>query len=143
MRDIKFRVWDDEYNCYWYKCLIGNSSDKDFELQTSNAVYVTSDKVDYDIPNGGQWVNFDDKDSMVIEQFTGLTDKNGTDIYEGDILLNDNKCYGKTYVQVEYMLDKTGFTSFGTRFATVLGNCASEIYEVAGNIHQDPELLGQ
>ena len=79
-------------------------------------------------------------DNLIVEQFTGLHDKNGKEIYEGDIL--------KTFPIISY--DKIAYDSFNVvvRFTSsswiangVLGIKQSEISEVIGNIHENPELL--
>jgi len=91
--------------------------------------------------NGGWCISTDactgyvvDQDS--IGQFTGLLDKNGKEIYEGDILLNEYVGGGEAYVvdftprwfhhEIEYGLIDKGM---GHAFAVI------------GNIHQNPELL--
>jgi len=67
--------------------------------------------------------------------FTGLHDKNGKEIYEGDIVAY-NKDYGgdKTF-EVEYK--KGGFTIQNA----LIGVCKQESLEVIGNIYENPELL--
>ena len=75
-----------------------------------------------------------------ISQFTGLHDKNGKEIYEGDIL--------KTFPIISS--DKIAYDSFNVvvRFTSsswiangVLGIKQSEISEIIGNIYKNPELI--
>ena len=74
---------------------------------------------------------------MILMQFTGLHDKNGKEIYEGDLIELD----------IEDGLNKFGIVKFedgcfgvNSRAATLayLTACGSKII---GNIHENPELL--
>lgn len=75
-------------------------------------------------------------DEIAIEQYTGLKDKNGTEIYEGDILIDD---IGEP---TEYWVVKFSDGGF-------VGECAGVTeplfeltnLEVVGNIHKNPELV--
>lgn len=92
--------------------------------------------------------------NRIVEQYTGLKDKNGKEIYEGDVVkytyrkdyigqvafgfVNDSEGY---YVEKHY---GWGIYSDGSGFS--LGDYADddmrcELVEVIGNIHENPELL--
>lgn len=81
-------------------------------------------------------------DIKTIGQFTGLHDKNGREIYEGDIIkYKDSR--GKHIEKV--IFDKGCFyagihNGSSTRVAPKLIN--TRISEVIGNIYDNPELLG-
>ena len=71
-----------------------------------------------------------------IGQFTGLHDKNGKEIYEGDIVSFTAYKESKNWVRPIKWLG-AGFT-FGDIFPL---NYPSSCYEIVGNIHDNPELL--
>ncbi|EAC9062386.1 TPA: hypothetical protein U0V19_000444 [Listeria monocytogenes] len=78
------------------------------------------------------WYSFDD---VVLMQYTGLKDKNGKKIFEGDIGWDEhNECYGVVKFEEG-------------KFLYVWENIAEDLQEVAdgieicGNIHENPELM--
>ena len=69
-----------------------------------------------------------------VGQYTGLTDKNGTKIFEGDIV---RSCVG-TYV-VKYLTGAWFCSLIECEYLTLL--CTISAEEVIGNIHDNPELI--
>ena len=122
MRELKIRAW---YKPYKQVCQVESLR---FD---GNGVYtaVLIDESFYDR-------KLVEADEIVIEQYTGLKDKNGTEIYEGDILIDD------AGEPVEYWVVKFSEGSF-------IGECAGVTeplfeltnLEIAGNIHENSELV--
>lgn len=142
MREIKFRAWlnprwedDDDANRMYYD--IQDSYDnlgnvKPYDPMTSFA----------------SWFN---DEVAIVEQYTGLKDKNGREIYEGDIVratyfeahyralkvgkkrkITGKIIYGSACFFIESISDETPLLQVG----------GSENIEVIGNIHENPELFG-
>lgn len=104
MRDIKFRAWNTIINCYHYN--IQNVHDEEIADSFQNIL---------------------DNEELIVEQYTGIKDKNGANIYENDIV--------KT----------SGFNIYVVEFFDGKFNPVSELegsnLEVIGNIHQNSDLL--
>lgn len=83
------------------------------------------------------------KDSATIAvcQFTGLCDKNGREIYEGDILRRDG--YEEDIMAVLFHKGMFGWWDYidGREFTVIAGWEPEERLEIIGNIYQNPELV--
>ena len=79
-------------------------------------------------------------DSETVGQYTGMTDKNGVKIFEGDIM--ELEAYGKHYKgHVEIV---SGNASIVCKNVSPFLDDAIDKYvaQIIGNIHDNPELLG-
>jgi uncharacterized phage protein (TIGR01671 family) len=89
-------------------------------------------------------------DENTLGQFTGLCDKNGKKIYEGDVLDdNDGKptfvvvwqcgcfCFAGVAEYFDYL--KYGYADY---VETVAGDFIIDICSVLGNVYDNPELIG-
>ena len=125
-RTIKFRVFDKQFKFM--------SEVDDMDLFINNNGIYERHCVDY---QGDHYENADEK--YILMQYTGLKDKNGVEIYEGDILDNENDrgCYAIKWndLSAGWTLGDDGLNM--KRFQV------HEYWEVIGNIHQNPELLGE
>lgn len=87
----------------------------------------------------------EDEDAIIM-QSTGLFDKNGTEIFEGDIITKDE---GETLsiVRKGILYSVLGFyieaEHNGTKIFEPLNPHLPHFYKVVGNIYENPELLGQ
>lgn len=89
-------------------------------------------------------------DQNVLEQYTGLKDKTGREIYEGDILETTSVVLGKqvtAHLLVEWRPEYAGFYCGETALFACLSDFDRGVMlpqtfpEVIGNVHENPELL--
>ena len=93
------------------------------------------------VPIGGGFQYFD-IDPETVGQYTGMTDKNGTKIFEGDIVRHiDTMRHVVEVVNSEVYFD-TEMLEFGFRYSNELFHCQfNNEFEVIGNIYDNKELL--
>jgi len=115
-RVIKFRCWDG-IRKIWHEFTIGNL------LKGSIGQYgVDSISADWD----------------KIYQFTGLTDKNGKEIYEGDIVEHEKRIHTIVFSRCGFTIaNKKGLYPASLQYLPVF----ADKIEVIGNIYENPELL--
>jgi hypothetical protein len=112
MREIKFRCWNNHQMLYW-------------DFNSSHEIFTELNS--FPIP------------FEPLMQYTGLKDKNGQEIYEGDILhhIPDSNNYIMSFIEGQGL-----FIGLDPK------DCKKAIYqfdpwaEVIGNIYENPELLG-
>lgn len=81
-------------------------------------------------------------DADTVGQYTGMTDKNGTKIFDGDIIDFSDRLDGDGYGVVKYDANET---EFGIEYDNIYESLGKHYYpediEVIGNIYDNPELL--
>ena len=121
MRDIKFRVWDNERNAMF------NSKSVDIDF-LEGKIEITSDTIRYDE------VYTDEIKDFELMQYVGCKDKNNKEIYEGDIVKTKEHIGQIIYSKGMFFIDVKG------DFYLPIYN-VSEFMEVIGNIYENPDLL--
>ena len=139
MREIKFRVWEKDKKRFLYHRL-------------GEGLCYTAEGKAFAFPRYHEL-----EKRMAVMQFTGLKDKNGKEIYEGDIVLAPcaPSCKGKRSIKPHKC--EVRWSSFGLprwelaiidyepgfKWSTGYLNigCNGDAFEVIGNIYENPELL--
>lgn len=134
MREIKFRVWDKKY-LKWFNPEEDSSDGAGLTLGGEIAFAGQS--------QFGQ-INPKDENRFVIQQFTGLLDKNGVEIYEGDILqdsLFGDEPPGLYVVEFRVSEWSSGFAFTSKKNKWNFGGPVDKYLTVIGNIFENPELI--
>lgn len=130
MREIKFRAWDYEDKKMWKVVAISASIWGDCEEAHIRIC-------DFDKSPCDEETNVRLSVSYSLMQFTGLKDKNGREIYEGDVVLIHQ--WNRKY---EVIFESGMFKVKGnTRFSLCTTTNGELTCEVIGNIYENPELL--
>ena len=133
MREILFRgkrqdgVWF-EGSLLRYKVETPSRTENHYKIQEFNYGYSDDELINQEYMSG-----FDEEViPETVGQFTGLTDKNGKKIFEGDIVKWDEKEWGRPYNEL---------VEFDYELLTMREHDYEQWCEVIGNIHDNPELL--
>ena len=111
---IKFRAWDNRYKEYIENVLVDGHGKVYFDDGVA-----TQDDLD-----------------ISVEQFTGLKDMNGNEIYIGDIVKYRNLDEKYQYLKIRWLQQDCMVDAGGYRIDIVARRC-----EVIGNVHENAELL--
>lgn len=124
MREIKFRAWSKTNGLFL----------EDFNL------------IDLNKPDSMMNISQNNYQDFVIQQYTGLKDKNGKEIYEGDIIaqlerinFEEPKIYYRL-INYQTALDNVTKT-FITGWNAGVSQFINQDCEVIGNIFENPDLL--
>jgi len=115
MREIKFRAWDK------------------FNKRMSAVFYLEESPV---FANFFTPTNLNE--NMVVMQYTGLKDKNGKEIYDGDIVFLEDRT---DKYKVEYTDNYARFFFRGINAQTITDFTRDKVSEIIGNIYEHSHLL--
>ena len=137
LKDIKFRVFSKDEGDY-YHTEKGNEVEIKFS-EDSFSVWVEVQEWE---SGSGEWIDSyawrELEGELILEQFTGLKDKNGQDIYAGDVV--DNHYVLSGLVRRGKIIFFNGcFVREDDEHNTI--EIHSESVKVIGNIHENAELL--
>jgi uncharacterized phage protein (TIGR01671 family) len=124
-RELKFRVWDKELKKFWNR-------HKTYYSIYAETTTVTL-KEDLQV-----LLSFSKDFDVIVQQFIGLRDKKGKEIYEGDIVRR--LMIDVSTIHVEFMEVKF-FNGYFSHYNGLNIFNDSENIEVVGNIFENPELL--
>lgn len=131
MREIKFKIWDKTRNKWLFsncgKFLLTQEGKAMFHMDGDNPLEPIIDQIEYE-----------------VLMYTGLKDKNGKEIYEGDILTRD----GYWSIRIDYEngccvardLDKVRYNNKILDIPLCEYKSINK-WKVIGNIYENPELL--
>lgn len=127
MREIKFRAWDTVEKRY-YAPVCEAYRGRLHELLLSLA----GDLSAWEMSGLNHQSTFKPPDRYVLEQFTGLKDRNGREIYDGDIVKGEEGEYSGEVWEIAWEQDRAAWS---------IDENLSDGVEVIGNVHENPELL--
>jgi len=143
MREIKFRAWDKTKKEMLYNIIAGG--EYAYQVKTKNLCIKHFDEL--------LWIG---SNNLPVMQYTGLKDKNGVEIYEGDIYIRYSMRHGVLGKKKYEGVIEYNHSGFGYYMKDEAKDQFGEYYvkekywhylrqtkdlEIIGNIYENPELL--
>jgi len=163
MREIKFRAWDKKYRefikitpvenggmfCHYKISSQSTPDHRVYDGVSGKNIFLTLDgHVVAITPWDEKTTCVRIEERYVLMQYTGLKDKNGKEIYEGDIvykeiLARDDPACGFYGDKLSIVYEDGGFLAKEDEHAVIAHylHIVAEDCEVIGNIYENPELL--
>ncbi|MGJ3876186.1 YopX family protein [Lactiplantibacillus argentoratensis] len=130
---IKFIAWDNENGFYLY-----NVQDA-YDTLSGFVKYDDGNNAEYDEDCFGSFL---DNKRYAVEQFIGLKDVNGKDIYVGDVLKTES---GRIQIVDKGVLASDRDNIISGFYANNINDDKPHTFsyddEIIGNVHENPELL--
>lgn len=120
---MKYRAWDKEFK----------------EMVQVNALVLDEQVIKATYKNGN--VVKEDMKNYELMQSTGLKDKNGKEVFVGDIIKCTRGCPHEVYMEKEYAGTFIGGMPAVYLKGLLSGYAWNESEEIIGNIYENPELL--
>ena len=120
MKEIKFRTWNTETN----KMIINVKEMGVFALQSIYSI--------------DEFLVIPTNEKYPLMQYTGLKDKNGVEIYEGDIIKLNGNLYEVWHSGLAFGLIDKNKDFF--EYMCQLYDMNGKVYEVIGNVYENSEL---
>lgn len=124
-REIKFRCWDSNEK-KWLKNFEIHMYDGESHLHENYYTELNDD---------------DEPNRYIISQYIGVNDKNGKEIYEGDIIESSFYKYEIKYVKLDGGCGCGRQNSPGDGLGFNIPWYEIEKYSIVGNIFENPELI--
>jgi uncharacterized phage protein (TIGR01671 family) len=138
MREIKFRAWDKSEKLMCPAEVINFQVGGCFLIGNGGTPGYAIGRTIYPAENRGHFVEFDD---VYLMQFTGLRDKNGVEVYDGDEIEITWGDPDETSAETITWDNDYAYWKYGNNPMYELFDSPIISFEVIGNIYSNPELL--